>query len=45
MAYGLGHVSNGIWKGQTWSAAIKEIIDGLVHALLTAGTFGWLWHR
>jgi len=24
---------------------IKEMIDGLVYALLTAGTFGWLWPR
>ena len=45
LAYGLGHLSNGIWKGQTWSTTIKEVIDGLVYALLTAGTFGWLWPR
>jgi len=45
MAYGLGHLSNGIWKGQTWSATIKEVIDGLIYGLLTAGTFGWLWPR
>jgi hypothetical protein len=45
LAYGLGHLSNGIWKGQTWSATIKEVIDGLVYGLLTAGTFGWLWPR
>jgi hypothetical protein len=45
MAYGLGHLSDGIWKGQTWSATIKEVIDGLVYGLLTAGTFGWLWPR
>ena len=45
LAYGLGHLSNGIWKGQTWSFTIKEVIDGLVYALLTAGTFGWLWPR
>ncbi len=45
MAYGLGHLSNGIWKGQTWSVTIKEVIDGLVYGLLTAGTFGWLWPR
>ena len=45
LAYGLGHISNGIWKGQTWSATIKEVIDGLVYGLLTAGTFGWLWPR
>jgi hypothetical protein len=45
LAYGLGHVSNGIWKGQMWGSVIKEVIDGLVYALLTAGTFGWLWPR
>ena len=43
LAYGLGHISDGIWKGQTWSATIKEVVDGLVYGLLTAGTFGWLW--
>ena len=45
MAYGLGHLSNGIWKGQTWTATIKEVADGIVYGLLTAGTFGWLWPR
>jgi hypothetical protein len=45
LAYGLGHLSNGIWKGQSWSMTIKEVIDGLVYGLLTAGTLGWLWPR
>jgi hypothetical protein len=45
LAYGLGQMSNGIWKGQPWGMTIKEVIDGLVYALLTAGTFGWLWPR
>lgn len=45
MAYGLGHLTNGIWKGQPWSMTIKEVMDGLVYGLLTAGTFGWLWPR
>jgi len=45
LAYGLGHLSNGIWKGQTWSTTIKEVVDGLIYGLLTAGTFGWLWPR
>ncbi len=45
LGYGLGHISNGIWKGQTCSATIKEVADGLVYGLLTAGTFGWLWPR
>ncbi len=45
LGYGLGNLSNGIWKGQPWSSVIKEVIDGLVYGLLTAGTFGWLWPR
>jgi len=45
LAYGLGHLSNGIWKGQPWGMTIKEVIDGLIYGLLTAGTFGWLWPR
>ena len=45
LAYGLGNLSNGIWKGQTWGATIKDVIDGLIYGLLTAGTFGWLWPR
>jgi len=45
LAYGLGQLSNGIWKGQPWSMTIKEVVDGLIYGLLTAGTFGWLWPR
>ena len=45
LAYGLGPVANGIWKGMPWGFVIKEAIDGLVYALLMAGTFGWLWPR
>jgi len=45
LAYGLGTPINAIWKGQRWSTTAKEIFDGLVYALLTAGTFGWLWPR
>jgi hypothetical protein len=43
LAYGLGGLSSAIWKGQPWSVTIKEVIDGLIYGLLTAGTFGWLW--
>jgi hypothetical protein len=45
MTYGLGPLVNGIWKGQPWSNVFKEAFDGLIYALLTAGTFGWLWPR
>jgi hypothetical protein len=45
MSYGLGPAVNSIWKGQPWSVTLKEIFDGLVYGMLTAGTFGWLWPR
>jgi len=32
-----------IWYGRAWSITFKATIDGLIYALLTAGTFGWLW--
>lgn len=45
LAYAAAHVSGGIWQSRPWSAVIKDVIDGLIYALLTAGTFGWLWPR
>jgi hypothetical protein len=32
-----------IWYHRAWSTTVKATIDGLIYALLTAGTFGWLW--
>ncbi|HYS58532.1 MAG TPA: hypothetical protein VEM34_10375 [Burkholderiales bacterium] len=34
-----------IWYHRAWGTTIKSTIDGLAYALLTAGTFGWLWPR
>jgi len=45
MAYGLANLANGIWKGEPWGMVTKEVIDGLIYGLLTAGVFGWLWPR
>jgi hypothetical protein len=45
MAYGVASLANGIWKGEPWSVVVKEVIDGLVFAGLTGGTFGWLWPK
>lgn len=45
MAYGVGNIVNSIWKGQPWSATLKEVADGLLYSLMTAGAFGWLWPR
>jgi hypothetical protein len=45
MAYGLGTLSNAIWKGQPWSMTFKEVFDGIIYAVLTAGTFAYLWPK
>jgi hypothetical protein len=45
LGYGVGHLQDSIWKGQAWSVTFKHMFDGLIYALLTAGTFGWLWPR
>ena len=34
-----------IWYRRSWSTTAKGTVDGLIYALLTAGTFGWLWPR
>jgi len=34
-----------IWYRRAWSTTIKATGDGLIYALLTAATFGWLWPR
>jgi hypothetical protein len=34
-----------IWYARSWSTTLKATVDGLIYALLTAGTFGWLWPR
>lgn len=34
-----------IWYRRAWSTTVKATVDGLVYALLTGATFGWLWPR
>jgi len=34
-----------IWYRRAWSTTIKSTVDGMIYALVTAGTFGWLWPR
>ncbi len=41
--YCFGILQNSIWFGRSWSATLKHFFDGVIYALLTAGTFGWLW--
>jgi len=34
---------NSIWYQRSWATTVRSTVDGLIYALLTAGTFGWLW--
>lgn len=43
--YALGLFQQSIWYKRSWGTTIKYVIDGLLYALLTAGTFGWLWPK
>jgi hypothetical protein len=43
LAYAAAHVPPSIWMGKPWSITWKEVFDGLLYGLVTAGTFGWLW--
>jgi len=45
LAHATGTVPGSIWMGKPWRATLKEIADGLIYALVTAGAFGWLWPR
>lgn len=45
LAYAAAQIQDSIWKGQTWGVTFKHVFDGLIYALLTAGTFGWLWPK
>lgn len=43
LAYGGYSLPLCIWHGQPWAQLPGRLIDGVIYALLTAGTFAWLW--
>jgi len=43
LAYAGAHAADPIWRGVSWSTTVKNLFDGLVYGLFTAGVFGWLW--
>ncbi len=45
MAYSFALCQDSIWYHRNWCTTIKYMFDGLIFALVTAGTFGWLWPR
>jgi hypothetical protein len=45
LGYGMGIWQDTIWYSRSAKARLKSTFDALIFALLTAGTFGWLWPR
>jgi hypothetical protein len=45
LAYSFALWQLAIWYHRAWGTTIRSTVDGLLYALLTAGTFGWLWPR
>lgn len=45
LAYGLANIVDSIWKGYRWGMTAKNIADGVIYSLVTAGFFGWLHPR
>jgi hypothetical protein len=43
LAYAVGTWSESIWFGRPWSTTLKNTVDGIIYAAVTAGAFGWLW--
>jgi hypothetical protein len=43
IAYSVALWQMWIWYHRNLGTTIRGTIDGLIYALLTAGTFGWLW--
>jgi hypothetical protein len=43
LGYAVTYIPDSIWKGHSWGATFRHIVDGVIYGLVTAGTFGWLW--
>ena len=43
LGYAVPPIVDSIWKSQRWSVTGKFIFDGVLYALVTAGSFAWLW--
>ena len=45
VSYSLGLWQMTIWYCRSLGTTIRSTIDGMIYAVVTAGTFGWLWPR
>lgn len=45
LGYSLALFQDSIWHQRSWGTTMRSTVDGLVYALFTGGTFGWLWPK
>jgi len=43
LTYGWAQIPYSIWMGQPWSNCFRYLLDAIIYAAVTAGTFAWLW--
>jgi hypothetical protein len=43
LAFAPAYAHSAIWKGLSWSTALKFVFDGIVYGLVMGAVFGWLW--
>ena len=43
LTYGWAQIPYSIWMGQPWSNCVRYLLDALIYAAVTAGTFSLLW--
>jgi hypothetical protein len=43
LGYAGPEATRSIWGGQPWGATVRNYVDGVIYALVTAGVFAWLW--
>lgn len=43
LTYGWAQIPLSIWMGQPWSNCVRYLLDALIYAAVTAGTFSFLW--
>jgi hypothetical protein len=43
--YAVAHWQNWIWWGKGTRFTVTHSLDGIIYALITGATFGWLWPR
>jgi hypothetical protein len=41
--YAVAHWQNWIWWGKSTRFTVTNSVDGIIYALITGATFGWLW--